>query len=185
MKKIIALILSLVICLTLFSCGNDHDHDHDHGTEQSYTTHFEGGLYFDLPNDFVPKNYAYGDYVYVCDNSTATETERAYFIINIFDEVELEEDRHLPKTISVREFAQIIVTDMMCDDYKYDAATDTATFYYVYEYTDGSDTPNEYYLYKILRNEDAVYQVVLSCDEADIDKYKDTFSTIIKSVTLG
>ncbi|MBR5140548.1 MAG: hypothetical protein IKV16_05780 [Clostridia bacterium] len=187
MKKIIALTMALLISLSLISCGGDseHEHEHEHEDSETYINYFEGGIYFSLPGDYVTKKYPYGDYVYVCDNSTTTETEKAYFILNIYDEVELEEDMRLPKTISVREYAQIIVTDMMCDDYKYDAATDSATFDYVYKYTDDSGMPNEYYLYKILRNEDSLYQIVLSCDEEDISKYKDTFNAILKTVTLG
>ena len=181
MKRIISLLLVLILSLGLFSCSgasSDHDHEHEHGSTEKLVEHFQGGVYFSLPADFVTKNLSYGDYVY-------TDGHHAYFIVNIYDEVALEEDMYIPKDITVREYAQMRVTDMMCADYKYNEANDSATFEYVYEYNDGSGMPNEYYLFMILRNEEALYQLTLTCDEVDLPTYKDTFNAILKTVSLA
>ena len=180
MKRIISLLLVLILSFGLASCNsgnNDDGHDHNHDSTEHFVSYFKSGIYFSLPEDFVTKKLSYGDYVY-------TDGNHAYFIINIYDEVTLEEDMYLPASISVREFAQIRVNDMMCGDYKYDEKNDVATFDYVYEYNDGSGMPNEYYSYMIMRNEAVLVQIVLTCDEVDLPTYKDTFSAIFKTISL-
>lgn len=176
MKKLISLLTALTLCLGLFSCAHSHQEDDEVSTE-GFVQHFESGVYYSLPKDFVTKKLSYGDYVY-------TNGEKAYLVVNVYDQVELEENMRISKDVSVREYAQMIVTARGCSGYKYDEKTDTATFDYVYEYNDGSGFPNEYYLYKILRNESALYQIYLSCDEDDLPKYQKTFNAVLKTIVL-
>ena len=129
MKKLLALLIALTISLSLISCG-----DEEYGDDTHLHPYYQLGLYYSLPDDFVQRNLSYGDLVYTNGD--------AYFIINYYDETTITEDMLLHPDITPKEFAESYVLFYSTNfdkeiPYKYDPATNTATFNYVHEYDDG------------------------------------------------
>ena len=173
MKKTAAIMIFISVLLSLFSCGKKDDLE----------SYYQYGLYYSIPKDFELQNLPYGDLTY-------SNEDEAYFFFNAFDADELTEDLLQSPDITPVEYTETYILFLLMDiGYKYDKKTNTTTFNYVYSY-DGEegeyyfDQEPEFYMHKILRTEDCLYHVTLTCLEKDRDKYEDLFKRIMDEVSV-
>ena len=172
MKKIIAAIIILVISLSALSCT-----DKDENEEVKLIPYFELGLYYSIPEEFEGRNLPYGDMTY--------SNGDAYFFFNAFDKATLGEDMLVSPDISPVEYTETYILFLPFSvPYRYNEETNTTLFEYVYDYDDGV-SESEYYRHMILRTEDYLYHVTLSCYEDDAKKYDELFDRIMDSVNVG
>ncbi len=171
MKKIIGLILLISVVLTsavaLSACGEEYP-DGGKKNKDGTVTYNAYGIEFRLPDYF--RKMAFQGY----EMWYYTPGASVYFQVISKSEIEDPENEfEFDFDITVEEYVQLLIemNDYECE-YTYDADSDTASFYLFYSM---DDITYEYEYYTILKNESALYIVLMVCAEEDYENYEPLF----------
>ncbi len=151
----LALLSSLIFALS--SCGGD-----------GFQGYYEYGLKYRLPDYFRKRNIQ-GTEIYY-------STPGASFEVEIMSRTEIDADDsgyEFDFTISVEEYTKFFISENEWGcDYEYDEERNISSFYIFWAPVEDE---YKYYYFTILKSNDALYVVIMSCDEDKYENYEPLF----------
>jgi len=172
MKKLISLVLALAMLLAsvalLASCDDEAAPDGATQNKDGTISYDALGLKFRLPDYFRKRTYDYYELAYATPGAT--------FLVNVMYKEEIEDEEmgyQFDFDITVEEYVKLLIelNEYECS-YVYDAERDVASFYLFYSL---DDVEYDYEYYTVLKNEGALYVVLMYCAEADYENYEPLF----------
>ena len=163
-KKALSLFLILVMLVCVASCGKDT------------VNYSEAGLNFSLPKYMEKRNFMNVDLAFSSNEDRYLQFH-VYFYTN---DTLMGDPTYMPKDVTVEYYAMwfIAINEYTNVDKSYDEAGRKIVLRYVYE------PENTYFCDYILRNDEALYHVTMTCDAGDKDKYIPMFEEWMNSIYL-
>ncbi len=160
---VIAVVLSATLAFT--SCDDD-----------GFTDYFEHGLKYRLPDYFRKRNILGTEITYTTPGAT--------FEVQVMPRTEIDSDnlewdfnQKFDFTITVDEYAKLMIDENGWNcypNYTYDEQRNVANFYFFWKPSE--EMEYEYYYFSILKSNDALYVVLMTCAEEDYENYAPLFT---------
>lgn len=163
MKKLISLILLIFVvtssALAFTACDDD-----------GFTDYYESGLKFRLPDYFRRLNLSEGPSIVFSTPGARVEI----MFMPKYDSEGEETKYEFDFSMSVREYTEFFINlnGWECE-YVYDEERDVTNFFVFW--TPDQTEEYTYYYFTILRNDDCIYGVVMSCLQSDFENYEALF----------
>lgn len=154
--------------LMLVSCGDEPGEDGAVQNKDGTISYDAYGLKFRLPDYFRKRTYQYYELAYATPGAT--------FLVQVMYKEEIEDETmgyEFDFDITVEEYVKLLIelNEYQCE-YTYDAERDVANFYLFYSL---DDIDYDYEYYTVLKNDHALYVVLMYCAEADYENYEPLF----------